>query len=383
MKTMRYNVALLALAVLTIVGCGEKKSELEEKKAEIDKYKAEMGELQTKLKEAEADMAELDPDYAMKKRRQTLVGLMEVRDTIFSHYVEVRGTVSSRRNINMSAETSGMINSIMVREGDEVKKGHVLASIDAVIAEQNIAELRTQMELSKTMYERQKNLWDKNIGTEIQYLQAKNNHESLQRKLSTLQTQRGKSILRAPFDGVVESILALEGEMAQPGMPIMNIVSPKDMYVSSDLSENYIGKFKKGDSVIVKFPALNKSLRTTVSSVGQVINAQNRTFPIEVRLPNNGEYRPNMLAVMEVRDFVKENAVVIPSPVIQQDNKGHFVFVVQDSGDHMVAVKQHIDRGLTFQNRTLVTSGLRPGQKLINRGQREVADGATVTTGNN
>ena len=201
----------------------------------------------------------------------------------------------------------------------------------------------------------------------------------LERQLSTARSQLAQASLKAPFDGNIDDLMVKQGEMAQPGLPMLTIVSFDDMYIEADISERYISSFKTGDSVQVEFPALNRSLKSYIKSVGNVINEKSRTFKIEIQLPPNGEdIKPNLTAILNMVDYAADNALVIPTNIIQQDAQGHFVYVVDTSGEDPVSRKIHIERGVSYQGETQVVAGLEAGQPLVSQGYRDVADGMNI-----
>ena len=279
----------------------------------------------------------------------------------------------------ISAENMGSINRIYAKEGAEVKKGQIILTLDTELLQRSLDQLETEYALAKTMFEKQSNLWKQNIGTEVQYLESKNRKESLENEIANIKTQISKSQIRAPFEGTIEEVFVKEGEMAQIGSPLVRVVNHRDMYVKADVSESYIGNFKKGDRVIINFPSINQTIESTISSVGQVIDEMNRTFSIEALLPETEfAIKPNLMVVVKIKDFVQDNAVVIPSKLIQNDNKGEFVFIAEEDSNELIAKKIQIDRGITYKNNTMITSGLTGNEILINEGFRDVADGSRV-----
>jgi RND family efflux transporter MFP subunit len=368
---------ILILSLLALVACGP--NELEKKKAELKEHKNQILELNQKIAVLEEEISEMDPEYGRQNREATLITTLPVRQGEFTHYVEVSGSVQSRRNVTVSAEIMGKVENIRVTEGQTVNKGQTLISLDNDILRNNIKELETSLELAKTVFERQQNLWEKNIGTEIQYLQAKNNMESLERRLATTRSQLAQSAITAPFSGSIDRLFIREGEMAQPGAPLIRIVSNENMYIEADLSEAFIGKFEKGDKVEVTFPNLDLEFESTINAIGNVIDQNNRTFSIEVDLKvSEDKVKPNLLAVLRLKDFESENAVVIPSNLIQRDNRGYYVYVIDNSNSEPVAKKVQVDRGITYNNETLIKSGLTGNEVLINDGFNEVAEGHQV-----
>jgi RND family efflux transporter MFP subunit len=376
MKSLYKNKAALAGLAL-LAACGG--TELETAQQELGEKKAELTEIKAEIAELEAKIAELDTTQADNLRQEQLVTALPINATTFEHFVEVRGDVESDRNVSVSAETSGTIERVLVTEGQEVRAGQLLVQIDDAVIRNNIAEIQTQYTLAKDLYERQQRLREQNIGTEVQLLQAKTNMESLRNRLSTLNSQLAFTQVKAPFSGTVERVNARVGEAAMPAMPLLQLVSLKDMTITADVSEAYIGKFKVGDAVEVSFPSLNKTITSKLTAVGQVINPNNRTFKVEVDLPANADYvRPNLMAVLLIKDFSQAEAIAIPTNLIQRDNKGEYVYLIAQGPDGRQVKKQHIGIGVSYQGETLVTQGLQAGDVLVNEGFRQVNDGSLV-----
>lgn len=367
----------IILIIGTITACGG--DTLEDKKKQLDQLKAEVTQLNRQIQQLESDIVQSDPDYQPLGNQHTLISTYKVTPGPFEHRFEVRASVASRKNVLISAETSGRIEQIHVNEGEQVKKGELLITLDASILENSIEELETQLDLATTLYEKRARLWQQNIGSEIQYLEAKNQKETLQRKLETTYSQLSQSRIRAPFNGVVDNIDAKLGEMAMVGAPMIRILSVDEMHLEADVSENYLGRLQKGDSVDLIFSSFDVEIRSVITSVGQVINPQNRTFSVEIALPASKiPYKPNLVAVVRIRDYYQKDALVIPSELIQRDNQGYYVYAIQDDTDEMKATKVHIVSGRSYQSKTEVIGGLEPGAVLISGGHREVTDGALV-----
>jgi len=378
-----YSLLPLVIILVAASACGEEKSEIAKKKEKLAELKLQLRETKEEIKELEKELAIADPSFILSENKATLVSTMPVEKRVFKHKIEVRGEVASRKNILLGSEAVGRINKIHVKEGDEVTKGQLLLEIDAATLRNNIAELKTSLELATTVFERQQNLWKKNIGSEIQYLQAKNNKESLERKLATAHSELDKARVRAPFGGTIDKVHVKQGEMAQIGLPLFRIVSLEDMYINADVSERYIGKFKRGDSVKVYFPSLDKQFRSVISAIGQVINERNRTFEIEVRLPlTQEEFKPNLTAVIELKDYENKQAIVVPTSLIQSDNIGDFVYKIDRDNGKSLARKVHIDRGLSYDRETEILAGLEPGEELIEQGVRNISEGVFVRLAN-
>lgn len=376
---MKTNILfLIGFFALTISAC-EQKDPVQAKKEKLKEYKTDLQKIKVSITELEKELSELDPEFAKINRKATLITTTPVENTTFEHFVEVSGAVKSRKNILISAENFGSINHILAKEGDEVKKGQLILSMDTELYQKNLDQLLTEYALAKTMFEKQSNLWKQNIGTEVQYLQSKNRKETLENQIANVKTQISKSQIRAPFEGTIEEVLVKEGEMAQMSSPLVRIVNHRDMYVKADMSESYIGQFKKGDQINIYFPSIDKSIVSTISSVGQVIDEKNRTFSVEALLPlSDFSVKPNLLAIVKIKDFEKENASVIPTNLIQRDNNGEFVYVIESINEETVAKKIKIDRGITYQNSTMVKNGLSGNELLVDEGFRDVADGGKV-----
>lgn len=374
----RINYYLVGLVLLQI-SCGNP-DQLEKKKAELEEYKDEMQELKVKIETLEGEITQLDPGFGKSNRQTTIVSTapIEVRD--FEHFIEVGGEVASRQNVVLAAEVTGMVQRIHVREGNEVRRGDILLSLDASTSQRTIAELETALELATTVYERQSNLWEQQIGTEIQYLEAKNRKESVERQLESAQVQLSKSIIRAPFSGSVDEVIIKVGETAMPGSELLRLVGSDKIFVEADVSETYVGSFSKGDKVELIIPSTGEVYTSQLTSVGGVINKENRTFKVEVMLPEaiKAKVKPNQLAVVKISNFVKKDAVVIPTNLIQYDNRGAYVYVVNQADSAFTAQKVYVEGGITYNNQTLIEEGLTGEELLIDKGFRNVSDGFEV-----
>lgn len=374
MKRIIY-LGLIAFSIV-LTACEQEK----DKVTQLQEYKKELKDLEKKIAELENEIEGSDTITATTKNdKAVLVSTLSVEPEKFQHMIEVRGSVESKRNVLISSETGGKVERVYVKEGQEVKQGQTLIALEADVLRNRIATLRTQLELAETIYKRQAKLWEKNIGTEIQYLEAKNRKETLERELSTAYSQLDQSIIKAPFSGVIDEIPAREGEMMQPGMPVIRLLNPNEMYLDADVSEKYIGRFKTGDKVEIYFPSQGEKLLSEISSVSGVLNKENRTFSVEVQLPK-AEFtiKPNQVAVMKLKDYQNEKAITVPTKIIQSDIKGSFVYTLDKVEDHFIARKKHIETGMSFNSKTEVTSGLEIGDLVIDKGITELNDGIQV-----
>lgn len=371
---MKYFPQLLSLAaaVLLTVSCAQ--DDLTAKKEKLESLKGDLAKINTEIKALEAEISDLDPEYAEQNKKSILITTAAARKGEFTHFVEVTGSVLSKKNVNISAETAGRVMEVPAIEGMRVNRGQILAIIDSEVIERNIAEMENSLELAKTIFEKQARLWEQKIGTEIQYLEAKNRKEGLEKSLASLKTQLDKAYVRAPFSGTIESVQVRLGELVQPGMPMFQFVGDSDLFIESDVSESYVGVLAKGDSVEVSFPSLKKNLTTKVSAVGAIINPNNRTFKVEVFLPNMADLKPNMIAVLKIQDYKNEDSVIVPSHLILSDNRGDYVFIVENE----TAKKRYVKRGLSFDAETEIVDGLAGTETLVDKGFREVGDNFSV-----
>jgi len=380
---MKYNYLIIAITALA-VACNapaDKNANLETKKKQLEQAQVELAGLKDKIAALEKEIGEADPTFAQQINKAILVTTFVAEKKPFEHKVEVRGSVESRKNILISAQTGGEIQRVHVREGQNVSKGQVLVSLNADIIRNSIAELKTSLELANSVYEKQSRLWEQKIGTELQYLQAKNNKESLERRLNTAYAQLDQAIVKAPFSGTIDQLPAREGEIAAPGLPLVRVVSLEDTYIKADVSERFIGKFKAGDPVEVYFPSQNKKLTTKIASVSQVINAENRTFIVEVQLPRvNFTVKPNQVVVLNLRDYMSEATLAVPTRIIQKDEDGQFIFTVDDRDGRLLAKKIHITTGITSMTETEVLAGLMGNEQIVDEGYRDLTEGVEVET---
>lgn len=299
----------------------------------IDKNQAEITKLENQIKELNLSISEaklkMDTSQSSGNDLIKAVTVFTPEKQTFNKYIELQGKVTSKDNVIVPAESGGLIRSIAVTEGQTVAKGQTLAVLDQEIMSKNISELETALDLANQVFERQTRLWEQKIGSELQYLQAKNNKESLEKKLETLNSQKSKMIVKAPFSGIIDLVFAKNGELAGPGTPIARIVNLSKVEVMAEVPENYIGKIKKGDNVEVFFPSLNETRNATVQSISQVINPGNRTFNVEAALSNPGsKLKPNLLSNLKLIEYSSKEKFVVPTKLLQHNSTNDYLFVV-------------------------------------------------------
>lgn len=371
---------LIGLAASLLIACsGEKKvgDTLPEKQAALADLKKQEAELATKIKTLEADVTKLDPKKAEEARVKD-VTVLAVAPSTFRHFVELQGSIDAKNNVQVSPRTGGVVTAVYVKEGDNVRAGSPIAKIDDQLLNQSVAELKTQLSLANTIYEKQANLWKQQIGTEIQYLQAKNNKEGLERRLSTLGTQLGQSRVTSPISGVVDQVSVKIGQQAAPGMGLVRVVNLSQLKAVAKVADTYSGSVRKGDGVQVRFPDVNKTLNSTISFVSTTVDPLTRTFTIEAPLPSDNSLKPNMLAQVKINDDTTPNAIVINQNLIQTTEKGQLVYVAVAENGKKVAKARTVKTGKSYGGQIEVTEGLKAGDQLITQGYQELADGQPI-----
>lgn len=370
---------ILALALLIgFASCSTNGGDdLESKKALLSEKKAELQALEQEINLLSKEIKDLEP---VRKKPATPVEVLEINPKDFTRFVEVQGRVEADDFVNVSSEIGGRITSLLVEEGDYVRKGQLLATTDLETVEKQIAEIETQLELANTVYERQKRLWDQNIGSEIQYLEAKTRMAGLEKSLETLESQISKKNIYAPIGGYVDREFLQEGETASPGMPIIQILNTAEIKVTADIQENFLSAIEKGDSVTVRFPALNLSIDETVTQLGRTIDLNNRTFEIQIKTSSrSGQLKPNLLAVIRFKDFQAEDIISVPLDAIHEEVNGNkFVYIVNEESGRFTAKKSYVELGESNVNEVIIASGVRNGDRLITKGSKGISQGELV-----
>lgn len=377
------------IAAITLSACSNSKN------SESVQEAIDSGDLKTMTEKREQIMASYDSigkllsqlELAIAEKdttsRYPLVTVFEVKDTVFSRFVAIQGNVETSENILIYPEYQGVLSQVLVKQGQQVSRGQVLARIDDGGLSSQLAQLETQYALAKTTYERQQRLWDQQIGSEIQLLQAKTNMEASESAVKQLQSQLGKTSIRAPFSGVIDEIITEQGSVVGPGgMALMRLVNLSDMRVKASVPENYLQSVAKGDPVKVNFPAIDTSIDGKISGVGSFINPTNRTFQIEVEIPNTDQkIKPNLMASLQINDYTNENALAIPTNCIQENAAGEkFVYVLTEvEGSFAQVSRRQIETGKRSQGFVEVLSGLSDSDVVVKDGVLTLKDGARIT----
>ncbi len=366
---------VFAVSVMVLAACSAKTADnRKEKEEELKTYKSELSDLKKKISKLEEELADGSNEGMIS------VEATPIKTDLYEHFVDVTGQVEADKNIIVSPESAGKIVSIDVKEGQKVKKGQILARLNTEMIARSMDEVKINMELANTTFERQSKLWEQNIGSEMEYLQAKSQKESLEQKYEGLQAQLDMAMVKSPINGIVDDIIQKQGEMGTPSAPFARLVNIDHVYINADISETYLQKVNAGDKVKLEFPVLNKTLDATIYRTSSVIDPDARTFRVRVNLDNpDQEIKPNMLATLKLRTFSAENAVVVPSILVKKDFSGEFVFTVATENGKTIAHKQYIKTGIKDNNNTLVTEGLKAGDQLITKGYAQVVDGSVIS----
>ncbi len=370
---------ILVLALVVILASCSSTDRIDQIKKEIKGKKKEITNLRKDISKLEDELL-ADTNYT-KENYLVPVRTKNIITEEFDHFIEVNGSVEAVNDAYISPEMNGQIKKIYVEEGDRVSKGQLILCLNTAVTRKGIEELQTALELANTMYMKQKELWDQKIGSEIQFLQAKNGKESLEKKLETLKAQLAMAQIKAPFDGIVDDIFLKEGEMASPGFKVVQLVDLTKLKVNADLSENYLSSIKKGDTVLVTFPAYKEiEYRVPISRTGNVVKLDNRTFTIEVKLNNRkNQLKPNIISIIHINDYVNDSACIVPSIILKRAvNNEFFLFIAEKKDGEYIAKKTYVKTGKSFRDQTEILSGLKQGQQVIIDGYNTVSTGTNI-----
>ncbi len=378
------KIITLTLIAFTLYSCGDASNKnIEEVLAtnNLEEIKKKREEIHADYEKLAAQMATLDAAIIKldDTKRYPLVRTMTIKDSAFTHYIELQGNVDTKENILIFPEYSGVLTQLNVKAGQKVSKGQVLARIDDGGMSAQLAQSEAKLALDKTTFDRQKNLWDQKIGSEIQYLQAQTAYQSQQKAVKQMQAQLAKTVIRAPFTGTIDEVIAERGQVVAPGQELFRIVNLGNMYVTANVPENYLSQLKLGASVEVYLNAIGKIYKGKVRQVGTFINPNNRTFGIEISVPNpDNLLRPNQVAVLKIEDYTSKDALLIPENIIVENATNQkLVFVVTNDKEPKVA-QRIIEVGYTSGAMVEVKAGLKAGEVIVTEGAKALADGANV-----
>ena len=372
------NTILLITLVLILFSCNTKteapKSNLEKLQADQLKIQTTVDSLQVELKNIEKAIKQLDTVKKLQK-----VTFFTTKDTLFKHYITLQGMVASDQNVILRPEMAGTIQRIFVKEGQRVSRGQTLVQINADVLNDKVVELKTQLSLATTTFQRQERLWNQKIGSEMQYLGAKTQKEALENSLKSLHTQIAKMKIKAPFTGVIDAIIPKVGELIGPQTSVIRLINLNNVYIEAEVPETYLSAVKKGTEVLVDFPSINKQLIARINKIGNYINPDNRSFKIRIAIPNKKNLiKPNLLADLKINDF-KATGVVLPSNLIQMNQKAEkFVYTVLNDSAKTTVVKRILEVGQEYNNQVIILKGVEAQEQIVLDGSKFVKDGDEV-----
>ncbi|WP_298550145.1 efflux RND transporter periplasmic adaptor subunit [uncultured Algibacter sp.] len=382
------NLFSLLIITLLLASCGgDKKQSIEDVIAteNLEKIRLKRGEIVAKQQEITEQLKQLDEKIAVldTTKKVPLITTFTAKLNVFNHYLELQGNVSTKNNLVIFPEYSGILTRVYVKEGQKVTKGQTLAKIDDGGMSQQLAQIEIQASLAKTTFERQERLWNQKIGSEIQFLQAKSTYEAQEQAVKQIKQQIGKTIVRAPFTGTIDDIITEQGSVVGAGQSqLIRIVNLQDMYIETNVPERYISNVTKNKDVEVEFPVLGKTINTKVRQAGNFINPANRTFKVEIGVPNKDRsIKPNLTAKVKINDYTNEKALLIPQSIISENANGEqYIYVVntKNANGEGVAERVIIETGKTQGDVIEVLKGIENGTEIIQEGARSVKNGQTV-----
>lgn len=381
---------LLAAGILLafMVSCGStaKQEKPVDKKAELQQLKEQQSKLNDQIIALEEELARTDSSVANEMNAK-LVELTPITLQNFTHYIELQGKVETVNMVYVAPRgAGGQVREIYVKQGDRVRKGQLLMKLDNAITQQQIEQVRTQLKLAETLYERRRNLWDKQIGTEVELLQAKNNVDNLKQQIALLEEQSGMSNIYAQISGVADMVNIRVGEYFSPQTAStlgIRIVNTDNLKVVAQVPENYLHKVDEGANVLINIPDINKTIESKITVKGKTIDPNTRSFYIEIRVPSSKDLRPNQLTMVKIQDYAADNAVTIPVNTLQNDDKGKYVMVAVEENGRKVARKRPVEVGELYGNNLEVKSGLKEGDILVTEGFQGLYDGQQLRTNAN
>ena len=384
---MRHIYSLFIVTIL-LTSCGDGKKQSVEKILEtnnLETIRLKRGEIVAQQQEIVEQLKQLDAKIAVldTTKKVPLITTFTAKESIFNHYLELQGSVNTKKNLVIFPEYNGILSKVYVTEGQRVSKGQSLARIDDGGLSQQLAQLQIQESLAKTTFERQERLWNQKIGSEIQYLQAKSTYEAQTQAVNQLKQQIGKTIVRAPFSGTIDDIITEQGSVVGAGQSqLMRIVNLDNMYIETDVPERHIANVTKNKNVEVEFPILGKKIDAKVRQAGNFINPANRTFKVEVAVPNKDRsIKPNLTAKLKINDYTNETALLIPQSIISENANGEqYIYVVKNKNGNNEGVAERIiiKTGKTQGDVIEVLNGIDNGAEIIQEGARTVKNGQTV-----
>lgn len=348
-----------------------------DKKAQLDKLLVQHDELSTQIEQLKKEMGGKDSNVV----KPVNVTVDTVKMAEFRHYIDIQGHIEGEQNIEVSPQAPGLVVKVNVKEGDAVKRGQVLAELDSKIILSGLDEIKTQLSLATILYQKQKSLWDQKIGSEVQFLTAKTNKESLEKRLVSMREQLSMNKIKSPISGTVENVPFKIGQVVSPGMPTstIRVVNMSAVKVLADVAEAYTSQIKKGNEVLVSFPDIDENITAKITFCSKVIDQTNRTFRVEARLAHSrADLRANMIANLKISDYINNKSMIVPINLVQKSFNANYLMVVEQHGNQLIAIKRIIKMGISYNGITEVTGGLKVGDKIITAGYQNLKDGQLI-----
>jgi membrane fusion protein, multidrug efflux system len=380
---MKKFMIISALFFLAACGAGNKENSGPGAglKAELEELKKQREGLNEKITKLEEQILKADPSAADAENAK-LVAVTEVKTKDFEHFIDLQGKISTENIYYVTPRgMGGQVRAIYVKAGDRVSKGQLLIKLDDAIIRQQISSLKTQLNYAEDLYKRQQNVWKEGIGTEVQVLNAKNQVESLEKQMSVLNEQLAMTSVYAQASGIAEAVNIRVGEQFT-GSPMtgITIINPSNLKAVVEVPENYISNVQKGMEVIVVVPDLKKSFNSRISLVSELIGQNTRSFTAESKIPSDPELKPNEIVIVKILDHRSKDAIVAPIATVQSDEKGKFLFVLEEKEGRQIARKKPVVLGELYEEQVEIKSGLAVNDKLITQGFQGLYDGQVITT---
>ncbi len=366
-----FKASTLALLVVLATSCGNDN----DKKEQLSEYKKQMSDLKKEISSLEEEIEKEEGTSGNSVNVATEI----VRPQTYNHFIEVTGKVKADKNTMVSPEGAGKIMRILVKEGDRVRQGQVLAHLNNDAIDSQIEQAKANLELATTTFERRKKIWDQNIGSEIEYLQAKAQYETQEQNLKALQAQLSMLTVKSQINGVVDEIFQRTGEIASPNTPFARVVNIDDIYVDAEVGERFVGMINDGDSASVFFPALEKTMDAKIFRSSTVINDISRTFRVRINLKNQEQnIKPNLISVVKLKVYTADSLLIVPSILVKKDFEGEFLFVTEQKDGKTYAKKQYVKSIFNTNNKSIISEGLKSGDAIVTKGYNQIVNGTEI-----
>lgn len=368
------RIIIYSTLIALLVSCGQNT----DKKAELQKLKTQRDQLNMQISQIET---EINPNGVKASQKSATVNVTPAAECVFNHYIQVQGTVDGDQNIAVSPQMAGIVTAVYVKEGTPVKKGQVMVDLDAQVMKQSLEEVNTQLTLVNSIFEKQSALWEKKIGSEVQYLQAKSNKESLEQRINTIKEQLKLARIVSPISGTVESVPLRVGEMASPGIPTstIRVINMSVAKISAEVAETYASRIKDGNEALISFPDLGKEIETKLNFTSRFIDPVNRTFKVESKFSSKEvELRANMIAYIKIKDYTNERAFCLPANYVQTNQDGKYIYIAKQDGDGWIAERRIVKTGMDYNGTIEIVEGISAGEKIITSGFQELNAGEKI-----